>query len=104
MKKLLYAFIILFFIAHLADKYFQSKSASNASTETTSPSGSSYSSGSYIASKTCSYCGKSFTGNGYNYTMGECHSGEGGYYSKCSVKCCNEARKNDSNLSKKWKQ
>ena len=66
-------------------------------------SGNSNTSGSDLASKTCSYCGKSFTGNGYNYVMGECISGKDDYYSKCSMKCCSEARNNDPNLSKKWK-
>jgi hypothetical protein len=54
-------------------------------------------------SKQCSWCGKSFSGNGYNYSLGECLSGSSSYFSKCSNKCCSESLKNDPNLSDKWK-
>lgn len=54
-------------------------------------------------SKKCSYCGKSFSGNGYNYTGGICYSGSGSYYSNCSMKCCRESLQSDPNLDNKWK-
>ncbi len=54
-------------------------------------------------SKKCSYCGTSFSGDGYNYSFGQCHKGSDIYYSKCSLKCCRESLQNDTNLSRKWK-
>ncbi|SDB30037.1 Short C-terminal domain-containing protein [Flavobacteriaceae bacterium MAR_2010_188] len=55
------------------------------------------------SSKTCSYCGDSYTGDGYNYAFGVCSSGSGSYFSKCSLKCCRESLQNDPNLDRKWK-
>ena len=115
-KLYVYTFIIMFLFLGISLAYKNMKSSEGSSTSTSessvpssnstssSPSSSSSSSSdSYSSSKTCSYCGKSFSGNGYNYVMGECISGNDSYYSKCSIKCCSEARNNDPNLSKKWK-
>lgn len=71
--------------------------------KSSSSSNNNYSGGSsYASSKSCSYCGSSFSGNGYNYVGGECGSGSSSYYSKCSMKCCNESRNNDKNLKKNY--
>lgn len=95
--------IAFLFLAFGSDGSGSSSSSSSNSPSSSSSTSSSSGSSSY-GSKTCSWCGKSFSGNGYNYVMGECINGSGDYYTKCSMKCCNEARKSDPNLSKKWKQ
>ncbi len=68
-----------------------SKPAEEYSNESTSVSSS------YSASKTCSWCGKSFSGEHYTHLgkMSDCYSTNAttsiGYY--CSRKCCSEARR-----------
>ncbi len=59
--------------------------------------GSSSGSTTYSADKTCSWCGKSFSGSHYTHLgkMSDCYSTNSttsiGYY--CSLKCCSEARR-----------
>lgn len=96
---------MLFFIAHQCDKCSQRQNKANEQTEQAQESETDYNTttSSYNTDKTCSYCGDTFSGAGYNYAMGECHQGSDTYYSKCSLKCCRESMQNDPNLDSKWK-
>lgn len=61
-----------------------------------SPSSSSSSSSS-SGSHTCTYCGKSYSGNGYHHIGTRCEEASNGwekYDNKCSMKCCEEAWSN----------
>ena len=92
-------------IEEIEGKISRLKIAVEVSEDVTNRSSSNYSSASnsYSSLKICSWCGKSFSGNGFNYIMGQCISASGDFYTKCSMKCCNEARRSDPNLSDKWK-
>ena len=89
------------FVAHKCDKAINGN-YSNSSGESVQEEYDN-SSSNYSTSKTCSYCANSFSGEGYNYAYGECHQGDGTYYSKCSLKCCRESLQSDPNLDSRWK-
>jgi hypothetical protein len=70
-------------------------SSSGSDSNSTISSGSSYSS----ETRTCSYCGKEFSGNGYYHLFDDCVEGDKnlGSGNMCSRKCCNEEWLTDPN-------
>jgi hypothetical protein len=107
-QKIAFGLFGLMVLALLIIKAYEASSQgsyNNNSINNSTPAPDNYNSSdnSISVTKTCSWCGKKFTGEGYNYVGGDCIQGKGDYYDKCSEKCCNEAKMADPNLSDKWK-
>ena len=79
---------VLFIIAFIGWGFGKCRNSSSSSSSSSSASSSGH---------TCTWCGKSYSGNGYMHIGNGCETASNGwekYDNKCSMKCCEDAWNN----------
>lgn len=100
--------VLILLVIYFTEDYSTSSTYSSKSSSSAFQSGSSSSSSSSSSSgsRTCSYCGKSYTGNGYYHLFDDCVEGDKnlGSGNMCSTRCCQEEWLTDANNPKNYRR